>query len=364
MHFIINNKLFLNDDLKINIESDQLKITSFNKIYDVIYDNNNLENILKSNYSKNDFILIDRNVYDMYNNDILKNNNNIYIYDANEYNKTIDSVLDIIDNLYKLNFSKNNKLFVIGGGITQDVGGFVATIFKRGLDWILIPTTLLSITDSAIGSKVNVNRISKNMLGLFNAPNKIYISTKFLSTLKDEDIISGLGESLKLCLIGGPTIFNMFKDSLLLKNYDIIIKLSIHVKKIIIEYDELEKNERRALNYGHECGHAIESGSNYQIPHGIAVLYGMLIVNQLFFDDKYKDINELILNMIPDKFKKINISYEIFIKHLLNDKKNNGTNICFIVLDDIGKISFQFRELDIINDKLKTIFLQYFKQYL
>ena len=359
MNFIINKTLFSNANLFTELSLENIKINSFNKEYDVIYDNNKLDHILNSNYSKNDFILIDRNVYNIYNNDVL-NNSNVYIYDALEDNKTMDSVLDIIDNLYKLNFSKNNKLIVIGGGITQDVGGFVASIFKRGLEWILIPTTLLSITDSAIGSKVNVNRNSKNMLGLFNAPNKIYISTQFLLTLKEEDIISGLGESLKLCLIGGPIIFNMFKENLLLKNYDIIIKLSIFVKKIIIEHDELEKDERRALNYGHECAHAIESGSNYQIPHGIAVLYGMLIVNQLFSDDKYKDISDLILNLIPNKFKKINISYEIFIKHLLNDKKNNGSNICFIVLDDIGKISFQFRQLDLINNKLNNIFKQYF----
>lgn len=360
MNFIVDNTIFSNEDLLKNIELNDLKIKSFNKDYDVIHSNNNLDQLINDNYSKNDFILIDRNVFNIYDINIDILNNNIYIYDALENNKTMDSVLDIIDNLYKLNFSKNNKLIVIGGGITQDVGGFVASIFKRGIDWILIPTTLLSITDSAIGSKVNVNRNSKNMLGLFNAPNKIYISTQFLSTLKEEDIISGLGESFKLCLIGGPIIFNMFKENLLIKNYDIIIKLSIYVKKVIIEYDELEKNERRALNYGHECAHAIESGSNYQIPHGIAVLYGMLMVNQLFFDDKYIDINELILNMIPDKFKKINMSYEIFIKHLLNDKKNNGTNICFIVLDEIGKISFQFRELDVINEKLNNIFKQYF----
>jgi 3-dehydroquinate synthase len=363
MNFTINNTVFTDNDFSNNILSDHLKIKSFNKVYDVIYQKLSLNEILTITFTKNDFVLIDRNIYNLYKCEFLiQNDNNIYIYDAIEDNKTIESVLDIIDVLYSKNFSKKNKLIVIGGGITQDVGGFVSSIFKRGIPWILIPTTLLAITDSAIGSKVNVNRHSKNMLGLFNAPDKIYISNKFLSTLTNDELMSGIGESYKLCLIGGSNVFNIFQENLLLQNYEIIIKLSILVKKMVIEHDELEKDERRALNYGHECAHALESVSEYAIPHGISVLYGMLIVNKLFdVNDKYYDINAQIYDLIPNKFKKINLSYEIFIKHLLNDKKNDGTNICFIVLDDIGKISFQFRQLNVINDKLKEIFLQFFQ---
>jgi len=362
MNFTINNTDFSDDNFLNNLSSNHLLIKSFNKVYDVIYNNTTLNNILKLVYLNNDFILIDRIVYNLYQNDILiQNDSNVYIYDASEDNKTMDSVLNIIDVLYNKNFSKKNKLIVIGGGITQDVGGFVSSIFKRGIPWILIPTTLLAITDSAIGSKVNVNRNSKNMLGLFNAPDKIYISTKFLLTLKQDEIISGIGESFKLCLIGGQNIYNLFKENLLVQNYEMIIKLSTLVKKIVIEHDELEKDERKALNYGHECAHALESVSEYEIPHGIAVLYGMLIVNKLFQVNKYNEINELIYELIPHKFKILNLSYDIFIKHLLNDKKNDGTNICFVVLDKVGKISFQFRQLDIINDKLKKIFLEFFQ---
>lgn len=363
MNFTINNTVFTDDNFSNNLLSDHLKIKSFNKVYDVIYKNTTLDKILNLTYTKNDFVLIDRNIYNLYKCEFLiQNDSNIYIYDAIEDNKTMESVLDIIDVLYSKNFSKKNKLIVIGGGITQDVGGFVSSIFKRGIPWILIPTTLLAITDSAIGSKVNVNRHSKNMLGLFNAPDKIYISTKFLLTLNQDELMSGIGESFKLCLIGGSNVFNLFQENLLLQNYEIIIKLSTLVKKMVIEHDELEKDERRALNYGHECAHALESVSNYEIPHGIAVLYGMLIVNKLFdVNNKYYDINAQIYDLIPDKFKKLNLSYDIFIKHLLNDKKNDGTNICFIVLDNIGKISFKFIQLDIINDKLKEIFLQFFQ---
>ena len=197
-----------NEDLKFKIDSitfeskidysDNVNIKSYNKIYNVVYNNKNLLELLNDIYNDNDFIIIDNNVYKLYckNTDFV----NYYLFDANENTKTINTVLEIVDILYNLKFNKKNKLIVIGGGITQDVGGFVAAIYKRGLNWIYIPTTLLSMTDSAIGSKINVNRNSKNMLGLFYSPNKIYISEYFLNTLKHEDIISGLGESLKLSL--------------------------------------------------------------------------------------------------------------------------------------------------------------------
>ena len=253
------------------------------------------------------------------------------------------------------NFNKKNKLIVIGGGITQDVGGFASAIYKRGISWTLIPTTFLSITDSAIGGKVGVNRNSKNMLGVFMAPNKVIISSQFLSSLKEEDIISGLGEALKLCLIGGSHAFSEF-NKYYMNDHMNIIKLSSSIKKSIIEYDELEKNERRVLNYGHTFGHAIESTTNYFIPHGIAVLYGMYIINKLFYDDKHFEINELIYSMIPDKFKKINIDYDTFIRHVLNDKKNNGDEICFIVLDEVGKTNIIFKKMSEINEKLQYIF--------
>ena len=353
-----------NEDLKFKIDSitfeskidysDNVNIKSYNKIYNVVYNNKKLLELLNDIYNDNDFIIIDNNVYKLYckNTDFV----NYYLFDANENTKTINTVLEIVDILYNLKFNKKNKLIVIGGGITQDVGGFVAAIYKRGLNWIYIPTTLLSMTDSAIGSKINVNRNSKNMLGLFYSPNKIYISEYFLNTLKHEDIISGLGESLKLSLIGGINSYNYFIENYKNKNYTNIIKISTFIKKIIIEHDELEKNERKVLNYGHTFGHALESASNYFIPHGIAVLYGMYIINKLFYDDKYNDINIDILQMIPDKYKNIKISYNEFINHLLNDKKNDGDNICFILLDNIGISIFKYYKISEIEQKTKQIF--------
>ncbi len=353
MNFIINSTTLKYE----NNFSDNLIIKSTNKNYEVLYLNENLKSLIDKNYEKNDFIIIDKNVYNLDTTCLINiEEKNYHIFEATELNKTVEYVLHLFDILFDINFNKKNKLIVIGGGITQDLSGFLAAIFKRGIKWIFIPTTLLSITDSAIGSKVNVNRKSKNMVGLFYAPDKIYISNFFLNSLSNDDIISGLGEALKLCLIGGQYSLEIFEENYKNKNLDNIIKISTLIKKSVIEFDELEKSERKALNYGHEIGHALESCSNYFIPHGIGVLFGIYIVNKLFYNDKYMKINDLVLSIIPEKYKKINLDYNNFIIHLLNDKKNIGNNICFIVLDDIGKISFKYRELEIINSNLRKIF--------
>lgn len=361
MEFKVNNTCFSG-----NIDNnDDVTIKSYNKDYYVIYNQNSLSKIINEEYNLNDFIVIDRNVFNLDVN-CLQNIDSKYffIFDAVENNKNIESVLKIVDLLFQVNFNKKNKLLVIGGGITQDVGGFVSAIYKRGIKWTLVPTTILSMTDSCIGGKVGVNRVSKNMLGLFCAPNKVIISDYFIHSLKNEDIISGIGEALKLSLIGGENSYQYFKDNYNENtiNYINLIKMSTSVKKLIIEVDELEKNERRVLNYGHTFGHALESASNYFIPHGIAVIFGMYIINKLFYGNKYEQLNNYMISIIPDKFKKIQISYELFINSVLNDKKNDGDNVCFILLDEIGNSKFIFKKINDINNELKNIFNELFME--
>ena len=343
--------------------NDKVDIKSYNKIYNVIYNQNNLSKIVDEEYEINDFIVIDQNVYNL-DKDCLKNIDSKYyfIFDAIENNKNIESVLKIVDLLFEVKFNKKNKLLVIGGGITQDVGGFVSAIYKRGIKWTLVPTTILSMTDSCIGGKVGVNRVSKNMLGLFCSPNKVIISDYFISSLKNDDVISGIGEALKLSLIGGEKSYNYFKENYneTTIHYINLIKMSTSVKKLIIEEDELENNERKVLNYGHTFGHALESASNYFIPHGIAVTIGMYIINKLFYQDKYVDLNQYMISIIPDKFKKIEMSYDLFINSVLNDKKNDGDNVCFILLDEIGESKFIFKKISEINNDLKKIFDELF----
>ena len=354
MDFKVNEVKFVNNLDFIN--NNNFIIKSFNKDYKVIFEDLSITNLLEIYYEKNDFIVIDRNVYNLDNyffNNI--DNNNYLIYDALEINKNIENVLNIIDKLNIINFTKTNKLIVIGGGITQDVSGFAASIYKRGIKWIYIPTTLLSITDSAIGAKVNINRGIKNNLGMFNAPDLVHISKCFLETLKEDDIISGIGEAYKLCLIGGTDSINYFYENYENNNLINIIKMSMIIKKNIIEYDEMEKNIRKVLNYGHTFGHAIESCTNYFIPHGISVLFGMYIINELFYKEKHKNINDFILKIIPDKFKNLKISYNDLLNNLKNDKKNIGDTVCFIILEEIGNSKITYNNINLLDNEIKKI---------
>jgi len=346
------NKLIIDDkpfyfDIDTN---DSTMIKSYNKNYEVVYNIDILEEIIRNNYKQGDILIIDSKVYNLYLQHKLNTDIKYYIFNATEENKTIESVLSIIDTM--IHFTKKNKLIVIGGGITQDVGGFVAGIYKRGVHWVLIPTTLLAMTDSCIGGKVGVNRTSKNILGMFSAPNKVIVSSTFMTTLDNDMIVSGLGEALKLSLIGGIDTYNYFKTQLQEKHYINIIKMATSVKKVIIEQDELEKYERKVLNYGHTLGHAIESTTNYEIPHGIAVLIGMYLINKCFENTLSNEINQVIYNLIDTKFFKINVNSFKVIEHILNDKKNNGDMICFIILKDVGHTTISYYHINDVRDKL------------
>ena len=344
-NFYVNNtNFYIENYLKNNFE-----IKSYDKIYNVEINNDILDNIIKNNYLNGDIIIIDNYFRNKFSINI--DENKIIYIEANEKNKNIYKILEIIDYLNKNNFNKLNKLIVIGGGITQDIGGFTSAIYKRGIKWIYIPTTLLSMTDSCIGGKVGINyENSKNILGLFISPQKIIISNIFLNTLNEDMIISGLGESLKLAIIAGENEINNFINLYENKDYLTIIKQSLVIKKAIIEYDELEKNERRVLNYGHTFGHAIESSTNFYIPHGIAVLFGMLYINKLFTTN-FDKINNYILKIIPQKYFTI-FDNKILIEYLKKDKKNEGSKICFIIPEKPGYFYIKYIELTDIKNKL------------
>ena len=218
------------------------------------------------------------------------------------------------------------------------------------------------MTDSCIGGKVGINHHSKNMLGMFVSPTNVIISDFFLKTLSNDMIISGLGESLKLAIIGGGNEINNFKKLYDEKDYLTIIKQSLVIKKAIIEYDELEKNERRVLNYGHTIGHAIEAATNFYIPHGIAVLFGMYFINKLFYNKDFDDINNYILNMIPTKYL-VKFDEELMINHIKNDKKNLGNDICFIIPITFGTFDIKFVNINNIMNELNYHINQYNIKY-
>jgi 3-dehydroquinate synthase len=345
-------------ELLLDINSlyeDSYEINSMPLNYSVNFCNSliDVENIFEKKFQtnfKSRFVIWDSNVHRIYNKDFQSVINNIDILIAKESNKNIKSVLRVIDNLQGINFTKKETLVSIGGGIIQDISAFTRSIYKRGLDWIFVPTTLLSMADSCIGAKTALNyKGVKNQLALFSAPKNVIICPSFLKSLKTDDNLSGLGEILKLVIIGGDYTISEF-NRIYFEELDEdkkmcdLIKLSLKIKKLVIEEDEFENDIRRSLNYGHTIGHAIEPIVNYSIPHGIAVTIGMIIENNIAVHGGYLQeslanrYNELLKKFVPTKFwKKIDrIDFNQLRLNLLQDKKTLNTQINFAVPDSLN----------------------------
>ena len=199
---------------------------------------------------------------------------------ATETNKTLASVERVINDLRELGTTKRHQIVAVGGGIIQDVSTLVSSIYMRGVDWHYVPTTLLGMVDSCIGGKSSINTTTtKNLIGNIYPPKSVLIDCSLVSSLPMRDVYSGLAEALKIAYCGGEQSFrqmlrllNDFKPA----NLPDIVHLSLMTKKWFIEVDEFDVSERLQLNFGHTFGHAIESGSNFTIPHGLAVAAGMI----------------------------------------------------------------------------------------
>lgn len=361
MNFQIENEILSIQDLSEN----KTVISSTPYDYEVFWHSESPKKILEENYNLGDIIFIDENVYNLFfnnENKILKHN--FYVFNASEENKTMESVLKFCNFLSEKDINKGNKIIVIGGGITQDVGGFAAHIYKRGIDWVFFPTTLLSMCDSCIGGKNGLNFSGyKNQLALFANPKKIYICKEFLKTLTKYDLDSGLGEILKLFAISGENFLKKFNNSKDIDNCFNMSKKAISIKKSVIEKDPLEYNIRKSLNYGHTIGHAIETISEYKISHGEAVVIGMYLINDMFSDEDVLLKNSCLGLIDKEKIKNLNLdNLENILK---KDKKTLNNKLTFIILDKPGKISFLKKELnDEIFNKINLSFKKLKNEYL
>jgi len=351
--------------MKVN----NLKIKTKNNTYPIIIGNNLLKNFIniikKNSLNFNQcLIVIDSKVPKKFLNQIklsLKNKKKIiYLFKSNEINKNINSFNKILRILLKNNFHRNDCLISVGGGITGDVSGFAASVFKRGIKFINIPTTLLAQVDSSIGGKTGVNtNFGKNLLGSFYQPSLVISDTNFLKTLPKREIVCGYAEILKHSLILNKKFF-LFLDKFANKifNFDnLVLKKTIYqsclIKKKIVENDENEKSLRKVLNFGHTFAHAFEAKMNFskKLNHGEAVLLG--INSAVNFSFKKKMINKKDYNLIKNHLKKYILPNKIskyFVKNdvdqILNymqkDKKNKNNKINLVLLKKIGKANYNF----------------------
>ena len=325
--FVIDNKTLWYDPEELN--NDELTVCG----YPVYFSSKTVHSVIKPD----DFIIAD----DRFESLLYWYDNVVYVK-ALEGNKTIEMAMDIIQYIQPT----TKRIVVVGGGLIQDLGSFVSSIYNRGMPWVYFPTTLLSMADSCIGSKTSLNTSVKNKLGTYYSPSAVYINTTFLNTLEAEQMKSGSGEILKLCKIGNALH--------LYKKLDItnLIKLALIIKRSVIEVDLYDKGIRKGLNYGHTIGHAIEILSGYAIPHGIAVVHGMLLMNAIF---EHKDplfekyCYELVATAVPSGMCFTSIKTVID-----KDKKSNGSSITCIVPSDKG-VKFVTSSSQKIQDQLVSI---------
>jgi 3-dehydroquinate synthase len=335
-----------------------LKISSKINNYEVIFIDS-LEIIIDEIKKPNTITFIDFNVAKLYPKLYEELNlSNLVLVKANEESKTLDYSAKIFSKLFELKANTKTRLIVIGGGILQDICGFCASTYCRGIEYILVPTTLLAQADSCIGGKTSINfQNKKNLIGTFYPPSKILIYPNFTNTLSNLDYISGLGEIYKFSIIQ-----NKIHDFDLNKNIEDMIYDSLRYKIKILLKDEFDRGERKFLNFGHTFGHAIESISNNEIPHGIAVIIGCMIAvsisnNNGFTVNNYDTIilkGISLLNRSGMKFKKEWFDFEKLLPIIKSDKKSTGQ--LTMVLVDSNPFLKDIENLDIIQPILTKIY--------
>jgi 3-dehydroquinate synthase len=286
----------------------------------------------------------------------IENYTNITI-SSGEANKTLKSCETIWKTMTEDFAGRNSLLINLGGGVISDMGGFAASVYKRGIPHCNVPTTLLGMIDAAVGGKTGVDFMGlKNMIGTFSPAEKTYIDISFLQTLPDEQMRSGFAELLKIALVSGKDLWDQlaklgFSD--ILTRPDIISE-AVKLKNQIVQQDPLEKDIRKTLNFGHTIGHAVESysiihGKNPFL-HGDSVAIGMIC--ETWLSNKVSGLSDGETKSIIDKIvdscgkHKLNIEKSELLRMIRNDKKNAGSKINFTLISSIGNacIDQQFSE--------------------
>ncbi|MGQ9846431.1 MAG: 3-dehydroquinate synthase [Bacteroidales bacterium] len=318
------------------------------------------------NLPQNSVFIVDKRVFQLYQNILGNIKRPIYTYRANEKNKSLKSLEAILTFFYNNNVDRNYTIIVLGGGITCDIGAMAASVWKRGCKLILIPTTLLAMVDAAIGGKTAINFKSiKNSIGTFFHPDMILIDTQFLKTLSKNIYLDGFPEIIKHALSLNKNLLNqIIKINNSQTGYfksvnDEIIYENILTKLKVVTSDPEEKNERKILNMGHTIGHALEV--TYQLPHGTAVANGILlelkVLNRLGYieDSSVLTLSESLLK--PFVFKKIKKDIEPLLPFLFHDKKRNNDKISIPVVKSIGNTYIQNILITDFTDALQKILL-------
>src|SRR5690554_512695 len=329
-----------------------------------------VEKTIKGVRHDNLFILTDKNTY-IHCYPLIKDTPSVskaklIIIPADDSNKTIDNLSKVWQEFTHNGATRHSLLINLGGGMITDLGGFAAATFKRGIKYINIPTTLLGAVDAAVGGKTGINFAGyKNEIGAFYPSEQVIISTEFFYTLTHEAILSGYAEMIKHALIHSSTdldkLLKFPLDNIDFKQLNELLFRSVGIKRGIVDQDPFEKNIRKALNLGHTTAHAFESFAISQkkpIPHGYAVAWGIIV--ELYLSHRIcnfpKDKLQKTVRFIHQNYGSFYINcddYETLFEIAKHDKKNQGDNINFTLLSEIGNVKIdQIAEKELIFEAL------------
>ena len=333
--------------------------TDTNKPYNIYIDadyNNLPEKIAELYPEKNKACIVsDSNVSPLYLDtikELLKDTFNeihSFVFEAGEQQKNIDTICNAYEVLTENHFNRKDVLLALGGGVVGDMTGYIAATYMRGIDFIQLPTTLLSQVDSSIGGKTGVDfKQYKNMVGAFKMPRLVYINTSTLNSLPDEQFASGMAEVLKAGLLKDGHFYEWTINNFLEindKNPEILtnmIRKSVEIKKFVVEKDPFEQGDRALLNLGHTAGHAIEKYMNFKMSHGECVALGTIVAAYISY--KREMISTEDFYEIRDMFVPFNLPISLdeidadeIVRLTKSDKKAENGFVKFILLKKIGK---------------------------
>lgn len=350
---IVSNgySIYFNQDGYASLNA-YLKENTFSKIFVIVDENSNeycLPNLLPQIETQTDIEIIE--------------------LESGEENKTIETCVQVWNVLIELGADRKSLILNLGGGVITDLGGFIASTYKRGIPFINIPTTLLSMVDASVGGKNGVDLGGlKNQIGTITNPAMVIVDSYYIESLPQNQMRSGLAEMLKHGLIAKKSHWDKFQEltEIDFADFDDLIRESVEIKSNIVKQDPTENGIRKALNFGHTLGHAIETyflenPDKTSLLHGEAIAAGMIM--ESFISLELKLISESEFNEIKTAlnkiFERINIDQseeELIMNLLIHDKKNEYGKVQFALLDGIGKIKIN---QTIENESITKAFLNY-----
>ena len=305
------------------------------------------------NLNRKVMIITDEGVPHSYAETIAEQSKEAYIklVSQGEDSKSLQTAEEILREMLEHGFSRKDCVVAVGGGVVGDLGGFVASLYMRGVDFYNVPTTVLSQVDSSIGGKTAVNLAGiKNIIGAFYQPKAVLIDPDTLNSLSERQIVNGLMEAIKMGATSDKELFELFLNDEWKENLDIIIEKALQVKKYVVEQDEKESHLRKILNFGHTIGHGFESAAHGRYLHGECVALGMLYMSSEEVQEQLSEIYEKIGFEVPEFYT---FDLEEVKEAITHDKKASNQSCSVVYVSEIGNGTIEEWSMDEVLDRLE-----------